>query len=440
MKNSGIKKLVVVGAAALIGLAASLGEGTASAASDRAGKAVTFSKDVAPILQKRCEECHRPGGVAPMSFVTYEQARPWARAIKERVVKREMPPFHALGAVGRYHDDPRLTESEIATIRDWVDGGAAKGDLKHLPAPAVWKDRWAFGQPDLVVSPSRPFTLKKDGKDLYVFFVFDHVFAEDTWISSVQVRPGAARNVHHANVHLVPASFEVPPEGYVAGDFDPSARGTFMISGWVPGTNAVKLDEGTSLRLPKGMKLGIQIHYAPTDQDAIDQTQVGLYFANGVINKHIKVLFGDRKDLVIEPGQAEASFVARKTFPTDAVIKFFHVHMHLRGKSYVMKFHYPDGRVETALEVQNYNFNWQRTYILKEPMKVPKGTVVEYVGTYDNSAKNKLNPDPNQTVRWGEFTVDEMMQGRIFYEAVDENLNLRVVKGRAVAAAEAASK
>lgn len=403
---------------------------------DRTSKAITFNKDVAPILQRRCEECHRAGGVAPMPLATYEEARPWARSIREKVISRQMPPFHATGAVGRYVNDPRLTDAEIAVIRDWIDGGAKAGERRELPPRREWKDDWSFGQPDLVVSRPLAFSLAKNEKDLYVFFVFDHVFAEDTWISAIQVRPGVAKVVHHANVHLVPPAFKAPAEGYIAGDFDPSARGTIMISGWVPGSNTVRLDEGTSVRIPKGMRLGIQIHYAPTDKGFSDQTAVGVYFANGIVNKNLRLLFGDRKDLVIQPGQA-TEFVARNTFQTDAVIKFFHVHMHLRGKSYVMKLHYPDGREETAIEVQNYDFNWQRTYILNEPMRVPKGTWVEYTGTYDNSARNKFNPDPNQVVRWGEFTKDEMMQGRIFYEAADENLNLRVVKGRAVQSGDA---
>jgi hypothetical protein len=371
-----------------------------------------------------------------MSFTTYEKTRPWARAIKERVLNREMPPFHALGEVGRYVDDPRLTDAEIATIRDWVDGGAAKGDAKRQPPRREWKDDWSFGKPDLIVSHPRPFPLNKSDKDLYVFYIYDHVFPEDTWISSIQVRPGNARIVHHANVHLVPPGFKAPPEGYVAGDFDPSGRGTIMISGWVPGTNTVKLSEGTAVRIPKGMRLGLQVHYAPAQQDYSDQTAVGVYFANGIVRKNLRLLFGDRKDLVIPPGKPDASFVARNTFTTASVVKFFHVHMHLRGKSYVMKFHYPDGRTETGIEVQNYNFNWQRTYILNEPIRVPKGTVVEYIGTYDNSAKNKFNPDPTKSVRWGDFTVDEMMQGRIFYESADEDLNLQVVKGRALRSIE----
>jgi hypothetical protein len=432
MRASRSKSVRFVAATAAVFLVALLGAAAADSKSGRQPKPPTFTKDVAPILQRRCEECHRAGGVAPVSLVTYKEVRPWARSIREKVVKREMPPFHAKGDVGRYHDDPRLTDSEIATISDWVEAGAREGDPKDLPPRRVWKDEWSFGEPDLTVSRPRPFSLARSNKDLYVFFVFDHVFAEDTWVKSIQVRPGNARLVHHANVHLVPPGFKAPAEGYIAGDFDPSARGTIMISGWVPGTNTVRLSEGTAVRLPKGMRLAVQVHYAPSDRDATDRTEVGLYFADGIVRKNIRMMLGDRKDLEIPPGQPEVSFVDRKMFTTDAVVKFFHVHMHLRGKSYAMRFHYPDGRVETVMEVPGYDFNWQRTYILSEPMRVPKGTAVEFIGTYDNSAKNRFNPDPAQTVRWGEFTRDEMMQGRIFYEAADEDLNLRVVKGRAI--------
>ena len=411
-----------------------------SAGEGKGKKAVTFTKDIAPILQQRCEECHRKGGVAPMSLVTYEETRPWARAIKEKVIKREMPPFHAAGPVGRYQNDPRLTDREIAAITAWVDGGAAKGNPADMPAPRVWKNDWAFGQPDLVVSVPRPYTIKPSRADQYVFFFFDYVFPEDTWIRSVDTRPGNLKAVHHANVHLVLPGFKVPAEGYIAGDFDPSARGTIMLSGWAPGVSAVPLPEGTAVRIPKGLRLGIQIHYAPTEQEMTDQTSVGIYFADGIVKKNLRLLFGDRKDVEIPPGEPNYSLVTKKTFPTDALVRFFHVHMHLRGKSYTMRFRYPDGREETALEVPNYDFNWQRVYILSEPMRVPKGTVVEYIGTYDNSPKNKFNPDPTKVVRWGEKTTDEMMQGRIFYEAADENLNLMVKKGRAVPASETTGK
>jgi hypothetical protein len=404
-----------------------------SPASSNTGKeTINFTKHVAPILQRRCEECHRAGGVAPMSFSSYEQTRPWARSIKEKTVSREMPPFHATGAIGRYQHDPRLTDDEIATITKWVDSGAAKGNVKDLPAPRVWKDEWKLGQPDVVVKMQKPFTVKAGQKDLYVFFVFDYVFPENTWLRSLETRPGNLKAVHHANTHVVPANFKVPAEGYIAGDFDPSARGTIMVSGWAPGVQPIMLPEGTAVMIPKGMKLGIQIHYAPTEVEHIDQTAVGLYFADGIVKKNLRVLFGDRKDLDIQPNDGNYSLTDKKTFSSDALIRFFHVHMHLRGKSYVMRFTYPDGRVEDVLTVPRYDFNWQRVYLLTEPMRVPKGTSVEFIGTYDNSTKNKFNPDPTKPVRWGETTSDEMMQGRIFYEAIDENLNLVVKKGQVV--------
>jgi hypothetical protein len=233
---------------------------------------------------------------------------------------------------------------------------------------------------------------------------------------------------------------QAPAEGYIAGDFDPTARGTVMMSGWAPGVASVVLPEGTGVRIPKGMRLGIQVHYAPSDQERIDQTSVGIYFADGLIRRHIRVLFGDRRDVEIPPGEANYSLTARKTFDTDAIIRFYHVHMHLRGKSYVMKLHYPDGREQIAIEVPRYDFNWQRVYTPIEPLRVPKGTSVDFIGTYDNSPANRFNPDPTKTVRWGEKTTDEMMQGRIFYEVADENLNLQVKKGHVVQAPESAGR
>jgi hypothetical protein len=400
----------------------------------------TFAKDIAPIFERRCVECHRAGGAAPMSLVTYDETRPWARSIREKVATREMPPFHAAGPVGRYVNDPRLTEPEIDTIVRWVDGGALKGGLKKLARPREWKNEWAHGEPDLVLTVKQPFVVSPGKKDQYAFFFFDYVFPDDTWIRAVDTRPGNLKAVHHANTHVVPPHIKAPPEGVIVGDFDPTARGTVMLAGWAPGVTSVALPEGTAIRLPKGMRLGIQIHYAPSDREMSDRTSVGVYFADGTVKKHLKVMLGDRRDVRIPPGDPAYSLTAKKTFETDAIVRFFHVHMHLRGKSYVMRFTYPDGRAETALEVPRYDFNWQRVYVLKEPMLVPKGTIVEFVGTYDNSPKNRFNPDPTREVAWGEKTSDEMMQGRVFYDAVNEDLNVVVRKGHAVQDADESRK
>ncbi len=436
-----MKKLILFSALCFSSFALSSNASVFSRTSaDPSRSAVSFAKDIAPLFQKRCEACHRQDGVAPMALVTYEESRPWARAIREKVVSRQMPPFQATGAIGRYQHDPRLTDDEIATITKWVDSGAPKGNAKDLPTPIVWKNDWVNGEPDLILKVKKAFPLKANSKDQYAFFVFDHVFPEDTWVRSIVTRPGNARAVHHANTHLVPPSLKVPDEGYFEGDFDPGARGTIMISGWVPGTNDVMLPEGTAVRIPKGMRFGIQIHYGPNEKETIDATSLGIYLADGIVKKNLRMLFGDRRDLLIQPGDPHYSLTSKSTFSGDALIRFFHVHMHLRGKSYAFRFTWPDGRVETVFEVPNYDFNWQRSYLLSEPLRVPKGTQVEFIGTYDNSTKNKFNPDPTKTLRWGEKTTDEMMQGRIFYEVVDENLNLRVKKGHALPAAESASK
>src|SRR5262249_5953851 len=186
-------------AACIAFIVAAIGKDSGNADTRGEKSVVTFARDVAPILQKRCEQCHHQGGVAPMSLATFEETRPWARSIKEKVVTRQMPPFHAAGQIGRYVNDPRLTDAEIATITRWVDAGAPRGDLKSPAQGREWKNEWAHGEPDLVVKVPRPYTLKPSQKDQYVFFVFDYVFPDDTWIRGVDTRPGNPRAVHHAN-------------------------------------------------------------------------------------------------------------------------------------------------------------------------------------------------------------------------------------------------
>ncbi|MFN0119773.1 MAG: hypothetical protein ACKV2V_04650, partial [Blastocatellia bacterium] len=411
----------------------------AASGASKEKKAITFSKDVAPILQKRCEECHHQGAMAPMALVTYDEVRPWVKSIQEKVVTREMPPFHAAGPIGRYVDDPRLTEAEIETIRAWVAGGAVKGNSADLPAPKTWSDTWRNGAPDLIVSLPKPYVVKPSKEDQYVFILTDYVLPEETWVRGVEIRAGNRKVVHHANIHLVPPDFKVPPSAYfngnrpadtgsveagvIRGPFDPVAVGAPMITGWAPGMQSRLLQEGWGSSLPKGMRLAVQMHYAPTDKEEIDQTSVGFYYADGLLQKRPHILPGGTREITIPPGDPNFQISRKRPFDRDVLVRTFGVHMHVRGKSFAFRFHYPDGRVETVFEVPRYDFNWQRSYTLVEPIKVPKGTVVEYIATWDNSAKNKFNPDPTKVVTWGEKTTDEMMGGRVNFEIPDENFN-----------------
>lgn len=395
-------------------------------------KVPTFSNEIARVFQNRCQECHRPGGVAPMSMVTYKETRPWAKAIKEKVAQREMPPFHATGPIGRYVNDPRLTDEEIRLVSAWVDGNSPEGNPKDLPAPRSWPEGWLGGTPDVVLSMKQPYTLKTGGKDDYEYFFLDYVFPDDTYMRGIEIRPGNRRAVHHANVHVVPPSFVVPESGNISGM---SMVGTFL-TGWAPGAAIRLLPVGFAAMIPKGTRLALQMHYAPAKEPITDQTSIGLYFADGHITHRNGTLHGGTRNIRIPAGDPGYRIIEKRTFPADALVRQFTAHMHLRGKSFQVLLHYPDGRSEVAFDVPRYDFNWQRTYQLVEPIPVPKGTVAEYIAIWDNSPNNRFNPDPNQVVTWGENTTDEMMGGHLGIELLGQKVDFWVKKGRRASAPE----
>lgn len=409
-------------------------------ATDKKEEALTFTRDIAPILRSSCQECHHRGGIAPMPLVDYEEVRPWSRAIQEKVVERSMPPFHAAGPLGRFVGDPRLTAEQIRKISRWVDSGSPKGDPADLPPPRVWKSEWRGGQPDMILTMRNPYRVKSSGNDDYPLFVLDYVLPEDTWIKGIEIRPGNRKVVHHANVYIVPADLTVPSSGRMDDVFDPVAIGGRFVTAWKPGRAPLIWANPIALVLPKGSRFAIQMHYAPSQEEALDQTSIGFYFSDGLIQKQSRVLYGGTREIEIPPGEANYQIVVKRTFTEDALITGFTCHMHLRGKSFIVRLHYPDGRVETAFHVPKYSVNWQELYVLAEPIRTPKGTVVEYISTWDNSAANRLNPDPTKAVRWGDRASDEMMDGYLNYVASDENLNVRVRLGRSVASTETPSE
>lgn len=404
-------------------------------AEERPSGGVTFSKDIAPIFQQRCQSCHRPGQIGPMSLLTFDESRPWAKAIRKEVQERRMPPFHAAGPIGFFLDDPRMSEKEIATIAAWVDGGAPEGNPADTPPARQWNAEWQLGTPDLILRLPKPHTVEPGKKDEYEFFVFDHAFADDLWLRGMEVRPGRPQSVHHAVVCFVNPVAKTLPDGRVEGDFNPFFNPMMgeAIYGWSPGALPLKLAEGLGRVVPRGSRLGISMHYIPETSASTDQTEVGLYLANGRIDQKIRslIISPEGPTRPIAPGQTDFRFQGSMEFPMDARIISVNGHMHLRGKSFVLRLQPPGGEPRTALEIPRYDFNWQRTYSLAHPIDVARGTKAECIGIWDNSAANPTNPDPTVEVVWGFYSNNEMLIGDCKYVAANEHLGLNVRDGRA---------
>jgi hypothetical protein len=391
----------------------------------------TFSDDVAPILQARCQRCHRPGQIAPMPLLSYADARPVAPAIRFAVSSGRMPPFHAAGPIGYWKDDMRLTPRQKQTLLDWVDAGAPEGDPADLPPPIAWNDSpWPLGQPDLVLHfPAH--AAAPIYRDEWVTLFSDQAFPHELWARAVQVRTRSTRAVHHATLSLAPPGTVVPPEGKTFDDVTSAVGGLYT---WFPGMEFDPLPAGQAIRLPAGDRMLARAHFAPTRKPESEQLEVGIYFANGLVEKVQKrVAIQFIRRLVIPPGDPDFTLAGRREFPESGVITHFRAHMHVRGKSSRILLRYPDGREETVFDLPRYNFNWQRYYHLARPLHVPKGTVALFEGVWDNSVLNPYNPDPTAWCRWGQRTSDEMFGATIFYTP-DASLPvpIRVENGRAV--------
>ncbi|HZS08049.1 MAG TPA: thiol-disulfide isomerase [Blastocatellia bacterium] len=404
---------------------------------------ITFTKDVAKILHANCATCHRPGEMAPMPLLTYKEVRPWAKSIREAVTTRAMPPWFADPHYGEFANDRRLTQAEIDTIVAWVDGGAKEGEAKDLPPPPVFPNTgWKFGEPDVVLSMTEDCSVPADGTMAYKYYAVPTNFTEDKYVQFAEIRRGEPGVVHHVIVSVrEPGQGPLPPAGEIklgAQRVNPEARdpqreresrprGTNpdgMLVGWAPGMTPLTLKPGNAKLVKKGSVLIFQMHYTTNGKAATDRTGVGLWFAKGPVDKRVitKGVSTDPKTLVIPAG--EPSFESRSAFrfEEDAHILSFMPHMHVRGKDFEYKLVYPDGTSKILLRVPKYDFNWQLSYLVKEPIAVPKGSRIECVAHHDNSAGNKFNPDPSREVRWGDQTWEEMMIGWVDYTLDGQSL------------------
>ncbi len=393
------------------------------------GKAVTFSEEIAPILQRNCQQCHRPGGDAPFSLTTYASARRRAEMIGEVVREGRMPPWYADPRHGTFLNEPRLTQEERRKIIDWVRGGAKQGDPAAMPAPLRWpKKKWKISKPDLVVTVRKPVEVPAEGYIPYQYSsmhlpgpagIFPYVFPEDTWIQEVQIKAQNTNVLHHANLAYVLPEKTKGKKVWGRGE-------ELFITGQVPGGVPLQLEPGLGFLVPKGAVLVLQMHYVTVGTPMSDRISVGIVYAKTPIRKRIRHVQVTNKRFRIPPGAPAHEVRAKRTLKNASSGIGMYVHMHLRGTDIKISATYPDGEKETLLVVPNYSFDWQLPYVWKESKKFPAGTVIDCVAHFDNSPFNPYNPDPSKRVKFGPQTYHEMMYGFIFFTEDVEDLKLRV--------------
>ena len=367
-----------------------------------------------------------------MSLVSYEDARAYAGLIGVSIAVGNMPPFYASGPADYFRNDIRLSEAEKALIFDWVDAGAPEGDPDLLPPPIEWPDSpWPLGEPDLVIrfprhSPPRNF------RDHYITLVTDYVFPEETWVRALHLQTESKKAVHHSTQFLWDPMIPVPPGRKTLDHIPP----TWALFTWFPGFIAEPLLPGQALRIPKGARVASRTHFGPTKENLSEQLELGVYYADGTVDSVQKHVSLQMPLIRIPPGDSHYEHRKSVRFTEDALVSHFRIHMHLRGKAAKIIFHYPDGTQETVFDLPRYRFSWQRYYYLVEPIPVPRGTRAEFIGVWDNSADNPLNPDPTVWCGWGPRTSDEMFGGSVFYtpqKKLAEPLEVehgRLVKGK----------
>lgn len=392
---------------------------------DAGSPAPTYHRDVARILQKQCQECHRPGQVAPFSLLTYEQARKRASDIAEVTTSHRMPPWPASTKLGGPFRDARvLSADEVSTLTAWAEAGCPEGQPGDAPTPRDFSSDWVLGEPDLVLTPSEAYTLSAEGRDEFRVFVIPSGLTEGKWVAAIDFKPGNPKVVHH-----VLAAFDTrgearkldakdPEPGYkVFGGFGLMPAGG--LSGWAPGKTPFRLPEGVGRYLPAKADVLLQVHYHKDGKPETDASKIALYFAKGPIDKEIRGgavmpprLPFSRPTLLIPAGEKRHEIKGSLVINEDSHLHSVTPHMHWLGKDFLLSAVRPDGSQQTLIKIDDWDFNWQGSYDFTTPVSLPKGTRVEMVAHFDNSAGNPSNPNsPPKDVTWGEQTTDEMCIG-----------------------------
>ena len=384
----------------------------------------TFYKDVLPILQQRCQICHRAGEIAPFSLVTYAQTRAWANLLRTSVADRRMPPWFADPCCGHFANDASLSAEQIKTMVGWVGAGSPAGDPADAPPGPHWTEGWNIVAPDLEITMPVAVKIPETGDVEYTYEIVPTNFAQGKWVQSSELRPSARDHVHHAVVYIRPpqstwlrgAPVGVPFTASTLHDPHLMHEAHFTTSDlllvYAPGSSPEKWPDGMAKYIPAHSDLVFQMHYTTNGHAAVDQTSLGAVFAKHAPRQRVLTLqlANDHDTIPIPPNTGNYRVEVHGTLPNDALLMGFFPHMHLRGKKFEYNLVHDDGTRETLLRV-NYDFYWQLSYILAEPRLLRAGTRLEAIAWYDNSRNNPHNPDPNSPVQWGDQTYNEMMVG-----------------------------
>jgi peroxiredoxin len=397
---------------------------------------ITFYRDVLPILQNNCQHCHRPGEVGPFSLMTFRHAVNWASDIKEYTQNRKMPPWKPVDGPA-FQNERKLTDRDIATLAGWVEGGTPEGNPNDAPPPRKFVQGWQFGEPDLILTPSDEFHVGPSGKDIFRCFAMPTNLPEDKYVTAVEVRPGNPRVVHHALL-FVDTSGQArkleqkerekakPADEVDGGPGYSSSMGVGFLprggmGGWAPGQMPRHLPDGSGHFLPKGADLVAQIHYHRDGRQEKDRTRIGLYLAKKPVSRPFQGLViagrsgtGRIPFFLIPAGESHYRIHGTTWIDQDCVIHSVMPHMHVIGREIKVTMTPPDGKTQTLVAIADWNYNWQETYLFKEPIAVKSGTRFEIEAYYDNSSGNPDNPNhPPKPVTFGEQTTNEMCFGFI---------------------------
>ncbi|HEY7172933.1 MAG TPA: cytochrome c [Vicinamibacterales bacterium] len=422
--------------------------------------APTFTKDVAPILQEKCLGCHRPGEMAPMPLRTYQEVRPWARSIRNKVSKHEMPPWFIDKRIGiqKYKNDGSLSDAEVDTIVRWVDGGAREGNASDLPKPKTFASGtgWEIGTPDLIVTQTEPFKMYSAGSDWWSTFSVDTNLTEDRWIKAVQLKPGNKKIVHHFCAGVVPpsaagaaaanpvgAADQYTEEELAAAEKERQLAGEGNVGNgapsfgcYLPGRAAIFFGDDTGILVKAGSKVTFSMHYSASGEEGIDQSSVGFLFyskevtpKNQIMGAYFQKFPAFELDI---PPNSRVEHDAYFPLPKPTRLLSFTPHMHMRGIALVLEAILPSGRVQTLAAVDNYNFGWQLEYIFDDATAplLPAGTMLHAITVHDNTSANPRNPDPSRWVGYGQASIEEMAGTFISWIALEPSEYRRQVGER----------